>query len=259
MLIRRFGPVLRAGLGAGLRVDASGPRLHAEALHQVCLADGLLELLDWTRQGIAADPLACLWLASLRWHRLLTGSFPEGAPAPPHRDIDRTFARLLGERDDRLGLLADSGEVSRRGLASGEMAHQSSPAQPQIDHPAGLLRLIPLALIPYVEDSMVLSWTEQALALTHGHPRLQTDARRLIGLIRDLAAQEEPEPTAVEQALAQARQIMGDVDATATAVVCAQVQAAAGRSPTGSAIPQEIEQMLQSMLQPRWQEVTAPR
>ncbi|MFD5823342.1 ADP-ribosylglycohydrolase family protein [Nesterenkonia xinjiangensis] len=257
-LITRFAPVLRAGLGAALAAGDSGPRLHAEALHQVCLADGLLELLDWTRQGVAADPLACLWLASLRWHRLLTGSFPEGAPEPPARATDRALAELLNGRSPTLALMPDSGEVSRRGLATGEMAYPSSPAQPECADPSGLLRLVPLALVPYVEDSMLLRWTEQALALTQGHPRLHADAARLVATVRGLGAQEEPGPAAVRAALAQARDIMTDADEVTAAAVLAQVRAAGGQQPDVTALPDELEATLQAALLTPWQRVTAP-
>ncbi|GAA3067749.1 MULTISPECIES: ADP-ribosylglycohydrolase family protein [Actinomycetes] len=290
LLIRRLGPVLRAGLSAALAPDRETHLLHAEAAHQLCLADGLLELLDWTRQGVPADPLACLWLSSLRWHRLLTGAFPDGAPEPPRRPLDAGLAALLQEPHPRLRLQADTGGVSLAGLADGEMAYLSAPSQPSARDAAGLVRLVPLALVPYVEEQMLLSWAEQALALTQGHPEVLSAARELISLIRSIAQRPHMPEAERQAAVRRADDLMAGADDGARAVVRAQVAATAAsmqqdkpmeqnkpmeqdkpveqNSPEDSAarvgaasapvLPQELEDVLRTSLLTDWEQVTAP-
>lgn len=195
--ISRLGPVLSAGLPAG------ESRVHAEVLHQLCLADGLLELLDWSRQGVGADPLACMWLSSLRWNRLITGGFPEGAPQPPARDLDAALLRLL--RDGGLSILEGTGETSLAGLASGEMAYPSSPAQPDEDDAAALIRVVPIGLVPYVEEEMRRSWVRQAVSLTQGDPELISAAERLMALAHAAASGQLADPApALEEILREA-------------------------------------------------------
>lgn len=273
MLISRFTPVMRAGLASGLP-DATPQgqglhrpaAIHAEVLHQLCLTDGLLELLDWTHQGLAADPAACLWLGSLRWHRLVTGDCPADAPAPPARDVDHSLQQLLGGEAPLLEIVPGTGAVSCAGLASGEMAYRGAPAQPDADDPVGLVRLVPLALVPYVDDAMRHSWAGQALSLTQGHRRLHDDAHQLLELIHRLALQIAPDATQVQDAVDQAREIMAQADDVAAAVVVAQVRAAGGAPESGaeaprmptSAISGRLADVLESAVLAPWRTLTAP-
>ena len=50
--------------------------------------DGLTEVLEWNNEGAAADELACLWLAYLRWFRGIDEALPETAPFSLDREID---------------------------------------------------------------------------------------------------------------------------------------------------------------------------
>lgn len=176
LLIARFPAVLTAGLPVP-RPDGT-VEADAELLHQLCTADGLLEILDWSRQGLAVDPLACMWLASLRWYRLVTGSYPAAAPQPPERELDAALAALL--RTGTLEITPGTGEASLQGLASGEMAYPSAPSQPHLEDSAALLRLVPIGLVPYIDTAMRNTWVEQNLALTHGHPGLLEQGRQLV-------------------------------------------------------------------------------
>ncbi|MGO2780555.1 ADP-ribosylglycohydrolase family protein [Glutamicibacter arilaitensis] len=58
------------------------------------LADGLLEALEWANDGVASDEAACMWLAALRGYNKITGSFPDRAPEPLGRWIDKEFAHV---------------------------------------------------------------------------------------------------------------------------------------------------------------------
>ncbi|WP_218219722.1 ADP-ribosylglycohydrolase family protein [Nesterenkonia sp. Act20] len=184
-LISRFYPVLAAGAR-----QSDSPAHHAELLHQLCTADGLLELLDWTRQGLGADPLACMWLGSLRWYRVVTGSYPPGAPQPPRRTVDAQLARLLGE--GALTLQPDSAAGSLVALADGQMAYPSAPAQPESQDPQALLRAVPVGLVPYIDEPMRRAWARQTVALTHGHPALLRRAEELAVLVHELATSSAP-------------------------------------------------------------------
>lgn len=184
-LISNFYPVMTEDFPVPA-APGTAVELHAELLHRICLADGLLEVLEWTRQGSAADPLACMWLAGLRWYRLLTGAYPSGAPQPPPRETDAALADLL-----QAGLLRVSppgGEVSRESLSSGKLHYPGSPAAPGAADPDVLLRLAPLALVPYVDWQMRLRWVGQNLAMTHGHPELLEQARELVTGLHDRAS-----------------------------------------------------------------------
>ncbi|WP_258933372.1 hypothetical protein [Nesterenkonia pannonica] len=119
--------------------------IHAETLLTLCLADGLLEVLEWSAEGTGADPLAAMWLACLRWHRAVTGSFPEGSRSPAAAHRPRSGAHPAGGGSP---LVPGSAESSLRGLASADMAYPSSPAQPEAYDTAVLSRAVPIGLFP---------------------------------------------------------------------------------------------------------------
>ncbi|MBE1513344.1 ADP-ribosylglycohydrolase family protein [Nesterenkonia halotolerans] len=198
-LISRFYPVLAAGARQG-----DSPAHHAELLHQLCTADGLLELLDWTRQGLGADPLACMWLGSLRWYRVVTGSYPPGAPQPPSRAVDAQLATLRSEGS--LILEPESAGGSLAGLAEGQMAYPSAPAQPESEASQALLRVVPVGLVPYIDEPMRRAWARQTVALTHGHPALLRRAEELAVLVHELAISSAP----ISDSTAQARREITD-------------------------------------------------
>lgn len=197
-LISQFSAHMRSALPVP---DAQGTmQLHAELLHRICLAEGLLEILEWTRQGMSADPLACMWLAGLRWHRLITGMVPENAPSPPHHETESALAALL--EDGSLAVQPGTGITSLESLGSGEMHYPSAPAQPEATDDEALLRLTPIALVPYVEEPMRVRWVEQNLALTHGHPDLLRQGQLLVARIHQQASSGKgatvPDETGIE-------------------------------------------------------------
>ncbi|MGJ9371477.1 ADP-ribosylglycohydrolase family protein [Nesterenkonia sp. CF4.4] len=250
ILISRFGPVLAAAVepstpsgptapkGPTASADPADPTdpaaqaetvvLHAEVLHQLCTADGLLELLDWSRQGLGADPLACMWLGSLRWYRLITGSYPENAPQPPARRLDAQLQRLSSR--GRLTVQQGSGTTSLRGLSQGQMSYPSAPAQPESTDAAALLRAVPVGLAPYIDATMRRAWARQTLALTHGHPDLSQKAEDLADLV-NLLASGAPSDALPEAALAQKEKITAGLDDDVAAILDRQLRAAAGAAP----------------------------
>lgn len=243
-LIDRFSPVLLAALP---REEPQAP-VHAEVLHQYCLSDGLLELLDWTRQGVGADPLACMWLASLRWYRLIAGQFPSGAPEPPARDADAALPKAI--RNRQLRVAEGTGAVSLAGLADGEMAYPSAPAQPESDDAAALLRVVPLGLVPYIEEQMRRSWVSQAVSLTQGAPALIEAAEQLVMLVHRSASGELEDPAD------ELEEILTRVEAPEeiAQVLRAQLQACVSGEPQ----PQGPAAEAVAALAQEWERVTRP-
>lgn len=257
-LIDRFEPVLAAAFLEEAGPDEIGAQVdrpvHAEVLHQLCLADGLLELLDWTRQGVGADPLGCIWLGSLRWYRLVAGGFPDGAPEPPARDTDATLLRLL--RDGELTVLENTGAVSLAGLAAGEMAYPSAPAQPAQDDAAALVRVVPIGLVPYIEEEMRRSWVRQAVSLTQGHPGLIAAAERLVLLVHCTASGQMADPVQeLDEILHDAGVSADRADGQVVEILhrqlsaCAAPTAPSGTTPAAAAV---------SALAREWERVTRP-
>ena len=188
-LISRFYSVMTEDFPASADPEAA-VELRAELLHRICLADGLLEVLEWSTQGTAADPLACMWLAGLRWHRLLTGAYPQGAPEPPPRQTDAGLAQLL--ETGLVRITDSSGATSQTALASGELHYPAAPAQPHADDQEVLLRLAPLALVPYIDEQMRMRWVEQNVSMTHGGDQLLEQSRRLVTELHRRASSHQP-------------------------------------------------------------------
>lgn len=169
-LINLFEPTMLSML------PAPNEPVHAEVLLALCLGDGLLEVLEWSIEGSGADPAASMWLAALRWHRVLTGRFPVGTPEPPARPTDHALRMIV--QSGGLDLVPGSADTSLGSLARTEMGSRNAPPRPEDDDDAALLRILPISLVPYVEGPMKQTWAEQAICLTHGHPRLMQEARR---------------------------------------------------------------------------------
>ncbi|MGO1522588.1 MAG: hypothetical protein ACTHV8_02720 [Nesterenkonia sp.] len=189
-LISRFYPELLDGFP---QPEEGVLTLHAELLHRVCLADGLLEVLDWSQQGVATDPLACMWLAGLRWHRLVTGRFPDDGPEPPPRATDAALGELLSA--GVLRVTERTGTTSISSLSSGTMHYPSAPARPETTDQEVLLRLPPLGLVPYIDEQMRSQWVEQNVSMTHGGDQLRQQSRQLVTAVRRRAGSP---PTAAE-------------------------------------------------------------
>ncbi|MDO5492002.1 MAG: hypothetical protein Q4F53_00100 [Nesterenkonia sp.] len=244
LLIRRFPALLHGLLPADhLRRDgleeseaAAAPiSVDAEVLHALCTADGLLELLDWSRCGVGADPLACMWLGSLRWYRLVTGASPPQAPTPPPRDLDASLE--TGLRSGELTLRPGTGGLSRSGLATGEMAYPSAPAQADAEDPDALIRVLPLALVPYVELRMLHGWADQTVCLTQGGDRLRRRAAVLVEELHHVAGASERTERVVT-ALARLGEIAED-GGYALRAVLSRVVTALDRALEGE-VPREV-------------------
>ncbi|GHD08436.1 hypothetical protein [Zhihengliuella salsuginis] len=189
-------------------VDA-GRGIDPHALFQLYLADGLLEAVEWANDGVGSDEAACMWLASLRWHRTVTGSFPAGAPEPLARWID---GELSGARQALLP--ADPGLVSV--LSRTEMG---TPQRPHHDAGApgwALLGATVPGLLPHVSPGTRRKLSVDAAALVA--PKSAYDTAALVGpavfeilsaaepldTLGDLAAQAPDDaPGAVLRAAAQ--------------------------------------------------------
>lgn len=126
------------------------------------LLDGLLEALEWANDGVASDEAACMWLAALRWYKLVIKSFPEGAPEPQPRWIDESFegAEVFAPGDPQ-HLLA---------LENPDMASVGRPAFPAADTTGVLGRAAFMALLPRVDAATTHKLATDAAALTHGSP-----------------------------------------------------------------------------------------
>lgn len=255
-VISRFGPVMTAGLSAA--ENESPGALPAELLFQWCAADGILEVMQWSRQGLGADPAACLWLSALRWYRLMNQSLPAQAPAPPPRDLD---AALDAHRDD---VDRSSARSSALGLSGGDMAFPHDPAQPHVVYAPALLRVVPLALVPFVEEDTLSEWVRSAMSLTHGHLDLLRAAERLTHLVRRVAVasagaedgdQGEDHAAALDTILESI-----DADSTTRSILHAQVHACRQLPPASdtSPAPESLPGVLHTHLLRPWAEVTAP-
>ncbi|WP_147107684.1 ADP-ribosylglycohydrolase family protein [Nesterenkonia populi] len=178
-------------------LPAEGKPVHAETLLTLCLADGLLEVLEWSAEGTGADPLGAMWLACLRWHRTVAWDFPERAPQPPQRPTDHALTLIL--QAGGIQLIPGSADSSAAGLASGEMAYPTSPAQPDVYDAAVLSRAVPIGLVPYVGAETRKKWAQEAVSLTHGHPDLTAAAQSRVAAVS--TGEHTPQPAAAPNPL----------------------------------------------------------
>ncbi|MGJ9402525.1 ADP-ribosylglycohydrolase family protein [Arthrobacter sp. KK5.5] len=129
---------------------------------QLYLMDGLLEALEWANDGFGSDEAACMWLAGLRWHRLATGSFPDGAPEPRPRWLDEALAPLAP------GGIAPADPLDLSGLDHDAMGTVGRPHDASADGPGVLARAAVSALLPRVTPATTAKFATDAAALTHG-------------------------------------------------------------------------------------------
>ena len=141
--------------------------------------DGLTEVLEWNNEGAAADELACLWLAYLRWFRGIGEALPETAPFSLDREIDGS-----NELTARRG----PGAATLRGLGTGEMQLVSKSVNPDALGSGALVRSAALGLLPVAQERTVVMLAVRGAALTHGHPEALVSAAAYALLIRDLLA-----------------------------------------------------------------------
>ena len=141
--------------------------------------DGLTEVLEWNNEGAAADELACLWLAYLRWFRGIGESLPESAPFSLDREIDGS-AELTARRGP--------GAATLRALGTGEMQLVSKSVNPEALGSGALVRSAALGLLPVAQERTVVMLAVRGAALTHGHPEALASAAAYALLVRDLLA-----------------------------------------------------------------------
>ncbi|AJT41318.1 ADP-ribosylglycohydrolase family protein [Psychromicrobium lacuslunae] len=140
--------------------------------------DGLIEAIDWANQGIAADHLACLWLAYLRWLRTQGEQIPENAPQPPRRWLDQQQV-LLHRRDP--------GKACLSSLLSGDMGTIQKPIAAEAKGCGSVMRSAPFGLIPHLDAELAARMSLNAAALTHGHPVAYQASAAFSWLIHQLA------------------------------------------------------------------------
>lgn len=155
-----FGVLLAAADGAAHARDGQEPG-ETETL-ALYLLDGLLEALEWAHEGVASDEAACMWLAALRWYKLVNKSYPVDAPEPQPRWIDEAFA---GAPDFATG---DSQNLLA--LDNKDMASVGRPLFPEANSTGVLTRAAFMALLPRVDEATTAKIATDAAALTHGHP-----------------------------------------------------------------------------------------
>ena len=157
---RVFGVLLAVADGATHARDGEEPG-ESETL-SLFLLDGLLEALEWANDGVASDEAACMWLAGLRWDKVITGAFPEGAPEPQPRWIDESF--------EGADSFAPGDPQHRTALTEKDMASIGRPIFPQADSTGVLSRAAFMALLPRVDEATTAKLGTDAAALTHGSP-----------------------------------------------------------------------------------------
>lgn len=120
------------------------------------VADGLLEVLEWSAQGEAADPAAAIWLALLRWYKNRYGEFPEGLPPAPARRLD-----------DHPVSPGDVESATKAGLEEPEMGLPRKPHGVGAIGTDALVRAAPLGMLPQVDTDWVIHMSQQTAVLTH--------------------------------------------------------------------------------------------
>ena len=141
--------------------------------------DGLTEVLEWNNEGAAADELACLWLAYLRWFRGIGEALPEAAPFSLDREVDES-SELTARRGP--------GAATLRALGTGEMQLVSKSVNPDALGSGALVRSAALGCCRWRRSARVVMLAVRGAALTHGHPEALVSAAAFALLIRDLLA-----------------------------------------------------------------------
>ncbi|MDO5750177.1 MAG: ADP-ribosylglycohydrolase family protein [Rothia sp. (in: high G+C Gram-positive bacteria)] len=142
--------------------------------------DALTEVLEWNNRGVAADELACLWLAYLRWVRGMGYELLENAPFSLDREIDS--AESLHDRQG-------PGQATLEALLSGEMQSVSKNMNPDALGSGALVRAAALGFLPVATEQTVVLLAARSAALTHGHPEALASAVACALTVRELLAQ----------------------------------------------------------------------
>ncbi|MCD4851845.1 ADP-ribosylglycohydrolase family protein [Arthrobacter sp. AK01] len=141
--------------------------------------DGLVEALEWANDGVAADEIACLWLAYLRWLNTQDVVAAASAPVPQPRWIDAQ--EVLRHR-------RAPGNACLSGLATGAMGTVARPVNPDSKGCGTVMRSAPFGLIPHISREAVYKLSSDAASLTHGHPSARLSAAAFSLLIHNIVA-----------------------------------------------------------------------
>lgn len=192
--------------------------------------DGLCEVLEWNNDGQAADELACIWLAYLRWYRSTGAPYPQTAPFTLSRPLDTELTAAGVQVQDRAVLGA---------LATGEMQFISKNVNPAELGTGVLARSVPFGFLPVADDATVIKLSAHAAALTHGHPEAIISASACALVTRYLLGSHEasfpaPARTSVTEVLTwlgtveQKEALPGDAAGTISALETALLLADGG-------------------------------
>ncbi|MCM0614859.1 ADP-ribosylglycohydrolase family protein [Paenarthrobacter sp. TYUT067] len=141
--------------------------------------DGLVEALEWANDGVAADEIACLWLAYLRWLATQDVAVDSAAPVPQPRWIDAQ--EVLRHR-------RAPGNACLSGLATGTMGTVARPVNADSKGCGTVMRSAPFGLIPHISREAVYKLSSDAASLTHGHPSARLSAAAFSLLIHNIVA-----------------------------------------------------------------------
>lgn len=144
--------------------------------------DGLSEVLEWNNDGQAADELACIWLAYLRWYRTTGNSYPATAPFALTRPLDA---------QPSMSVARGPGKATLAALAAGEMQFISKNVNPHALGTGALMRSAPFGFLPVADDATVIKLSAHSAALTHGHPDAILSASAYALLVRYLLGSHE--------------------------------------------------------------------
>jgi ADP-ribosylglycohydrolase len=151
--------------------------------------DGLVEALEWANDGVAADEIACLWLAYLRWLATQDVAVASSAPVPQPRWIDA---------QDVLHHRRAPGNACLSGLATGQMGTVARPVNADSKGCGTVMRSAPFGLIPHISREAVYKLSSDAASLTHGHPSARLSAAAFSLLIHNIVAGSDPRNAATE-------------------------------------------------------------
>ncbi|MCJ8504986.1 ADP-ribosylglycohydrolase family protein [Kocuria flava] len=162
-----LGAAARPAAPAGTADDAGQLRISSTTQLTLGTLDGLLEVLEWAADGLAADGTACLWLSYLRWLRGQDGTLPAEAPQPPSRPLE-DHPVLLERRGPAGTALA--------ALRTGRMGEVRRPVLPGAGDAGSVPRSAPLGLLPHVGWRTLAQLAVDGAALTHGEAEEQSAA-----------------------------------------------------------------------------------
>ncbi|MET3369326.1 UNVERIFIED_CONTAM: ADP-ribosylglycohydrolase [Jeotgalibacillus campisalis] len=151
--------------------------------------DGLVEALEWANDGVAADEIACLWLAYLRWLATQDVAVASAAPVPQPRWIDAQ--EVLRHR-------RAPGNACLSGLATGEMGTVARPVNADSKGCGTVMRSAPFGLIPHISREAVYKLSSDAASLTHGHPSARLSAAAFGLMIHNVVAGSDIRTSATE-------------------------------------------------------------